>query len=736
MRYVSFINSNGTIDNDLREFFPLGFYPVNCCPCPEHRRRVTDSATLTSLPYGLMLWSNACKSNAFTGTISAGEAIYIEGLYKSQSVGDKHLVWQYTDGEGSHTFTNTFTVLSQRIFGDLDFDGDVDSEDKALHPTLSSEYGWVIPVNTNAFRIAQLRTDIGLSGTYTLSLEGDPSFCVWQRPNPATNETPMLVAGQIVTNGIGGVFWNTGSTSHVYLQAVEPGTATLVYSFYGTSEAEGIVSRASMKLTAVNINLGLMWETANEINQIFNPTRKDDSTGNLAVMEIVGDASYAAPRNYLYVVGDHADGKFRISLDVGVEPAEFRGQIVCAAYDENNRIEGSDAQVPNDRESAVEMSIPAPGGKQTVLYGIRAGLDVNGNGLLDPYEPSVPLEVYVGETDDSPRYAMLKGISKEKYDSHYNDIYGFVHFLGQTTPTLIAPNARSFLALFLYNGDVARIAPGMYPSSSNGVPFNAFSEGEGFAEWLTHNSGATFDDSGLAEIAHFYWDDESCVSQFMANRTPFALKSYMVTGHYIELPTETGIKLKDFYDNYVKDVAETALADATNNAAMVFPQGGGWYGMPCEGATNLFASLSPQTSPDWVVPSTQLVGKSDDYNGWHALAINFLTGTPTFDDFDAFATVGRGRVIDPKYRFNIQKRHSWPEGTKYVVAEVEFSCDIEDLYDFNYEDGEKSAAAAALQLGFGRGAGISQERKERGKIYRHTIQIRKTYRTPFIYYSY
>jgi hypothetical protein len=257
MRYVSFINSNGTIDNDLREFFPLGFYPVNCCPCPEHRRRVTDSATLTSLPYGLMLWSNACKSNAFTGTISAGEAIYIEGLYKSQSVGDKHLVWQYTDGEGSHTFTNTFTVLSQRIFGDLDFDGDVDSEDKALHPTLSSEYGWVIPVNTNAFRIAQLRTDIGLSGTYTLSLEGDPSFCVWQRPNPATNETPMLVAGQIVTNGVGGVSWSTASTDHIYLQAVEPGTATLVYSFQGTGEAEGIVSRASMKLTATPIDLDI-----------------------------------------------------------------------------------------------------------------------------------------------------------------------------------------------------------------------------------------------------------------------------------------------------------------------------------------------------------------------------------------------------------------------------------------------------------------------------------------------
>jgi hypothetical protein len=79
MRYISFTNS-GTTDNDLREFFPPGFYHVNCCPCPEHRRRVTDSATLKSSSSGLMLWSDACKSNAFTGTISAGEVVYVEGI--------------------------------------------------------------------------------------------------------------------------------------------------------------------------------------------------------------------------------------------------------------------------------------------------------------------------------------------------------------------------------------------------------------------------------------------------------------------------------------------------------------------------------------------------------------------------------------------------------------------------------------------------------------------------------
>ena len=144
----------------------------------------------------------------------------------------------------------------------------------------------------------------------------------------------------------------------------------------------------------------------------------------------------------------------------------------------------------------------------------------------------------------------------------------------------------------------------------------------------------------------------------MADRTPFALKSYTAGAQYNEFPTETGIRLHSFYNACVKGAAEAVLATATNYATVVFPQGGGWYDMPCEGATNLFASLSPQTSPNWVAPSTQLVGDSDDYGGWYALAANFLTGRPAFDDFEAFATVGRGRVVNPRYRFTIQKQHS------------------------------------------------------------------------------
>ncbi len=125
---------------------------------------------------------------------------------------------------------------------------------KSLHPALSPEHGWVMPVNTNAFRTIQLRTDVGLPGIHVLTLSGS-GVRVWQSPHPATGDTPLLVAGQTVTKGVAGVSWNTGSIDHVYIQSIAPGTATLTYTFTGTGTASGIVSRASLKMTAFSINI-------------------------------------------------------------------------------------------------------------------------------------------------------------------------------------------------------------------------------------------------------------------------------------------------------------------------------------------------------------------------------------------------------------------------------------------------------------------------------------------------
>ena len=165
------------------------------------------------------LWLDSTKSNAFSGTIEAGKVLHIEGLEKS-------------------------TVV----------DGDVDETDMALNPALSPEHGWVMPVNTNAFRKIQLRTDVGLPGIHVLTLSGS-GVRVWQSPHPATGDTPLLVAGQTVTNGVAGISWNTASTDTVYIEAYTSGTSILTYAFVGTGSASGIVSRALLKITIPQITL-------------------------------------------------------------------------------------------------------------------------------------------------------------------------------------------------------------------------------------------------------------------------------------------------------------------------------------------------------------------------------------------------------------------------------------------------------------------------------------------------
>ena len=203
----------------------------------------------------LAFWDDACKSNAFQGILNPCEIAFIEGTGKSKKVDAEHVVWRYPLDGAMYYFTNTFTVLSQRLFGDLDLDGDVDVEDRALHRSLSDDHGWVMPVAGNVFRKVQLRTDVGVPGVHVLSLRGSENFRVWRSPHPATNDVPLLVAGQVATNGLNGVSWGTASSDYVYIEALGGGSAILTYAFIGTNDAAGIVCRTSLKMTAVPVDL-------------------------------------------------------------------------------------------------------------------------------------------------------------------------------------------------------------------------------------------------------------------------------------------------------------------------------------------------------------------------------------------------------------------------------------------------------------------------------------------------
>lgn len=387
------------------------------------------------------------------------------------------------------------------------------------------------------------------------------------------------------------------------------------------------------------------------------------------------------------------------------------------------------------------MEIPLTG--NTVKeYEIKIGYDANSNSLLDDGEIN-RIELYKRRPANQPRYLTIKGISNEKYAEHKGTILDKVHGnnlgpgglidLNEDPPTSVARHARSFLALFYYKGNTAKLVASVRPGGPTTQQLDAFANGQGFTEWLTHNSGAPFGDEGLADIHEYVWAINSEVSEFFAGRTPFALETTMTNSQgYYEFSTATGTALKNFYNTNVKEGAEAALQNAEIGAMVTFPQGGGWYEFPRAENPNLFKSISPQTSASWVIPSTQIIGKDDNYSGFGALFTDIIVGTEEFKDFDAFGAIGRGRVLNPRYQITVKKEQTgiWPfQSTVYKVSSILFECSIEDLYDFNYEDGQLPSHAAAMQIGYGRGANGSA--RDQGVIYRHRINILHSYPYPF-----
>ncbi len=242
-------------DADLARLWPLGRFDGFCCICPEHQP-FASVATLAASSQKIALYTDSYKTNAFSGTVHAGESVHVEGLAPSTEPYAEKIVWQWTEDNETKSLTNALTVLSVRIFPDLDTDDDVDATDIAELPSLSSEYGWLMPAATNVFRKLRLRTDVGLSGgAYTLSLAGEPgAFRVWA-DNSGTNAAPLLVCGQAITNGVGGVTFLAGEDTDIYVEAAGPGATTIAYRYSGEGEADGITATASLKMTAIRIQI-------------------------------------------------------------------------------------------------------------------------------------------------------------------------------------------------------------------------------------------------------------------------------------------------------------------------------------------------------------------------------------------------------------------------------------------------------------------------------------------------
>ena len=149
-------------------------------------------------------------------------------------------------------------------------------------------------------------------------------------------------------------------------------------------------------------------------------------------------------------------------------------------------------------------------------------------------------------------------------------------------------------------------------------------------------------------------------------------------------------------------------------------------------------------SPEWVPGSTIIVGQGAPGRGkWAAFINEYIGGGDQFQEFNANGTIGRGRVTNLGYSFTIRKEinEGWlfADSTNYVVVSARVKCRIDDLYDFNYEDGEIAAHAAAMQIRYGNGSMVSSFNNNRqtpvleGHIFLDRIEIDHEYQYPFFY---
>ncbi len=488
-------------------------------------------------------------------------------------------------------------------------------------------------------------------------------------------------------------------------------------------------------LHVVDVRLASFFETANEANRIFNPTRKDDTTGNQAAeTEVVYagtpmEERYAAPRNFLYTVGDPVTGNFNVSARFDATCADGCTNYYCAFYPRGGgpKVPGTETNV-DFTASSVSFSLPAPSLATNVVWELRGGLDLNCNATLDSDE-AAPFAIYTNSAN-VVKYACLKGMTKEEYEADRQIINRRVYWYVDNPPTTVAPNARSLLTLFYQKGDTLELDASYRPNSITTVAFDAFAtDASCFSEWLTHNSGLELSPAGAGEIVKYGWNAQSALSRFLVDRNPFALSQHSAdpqAGVYSHSLTLTGDRLKQFYETNVVVLAQALLAGAEIGATIVLPGSNGWYDVSNAG---VFEDLSPA----WVPGVTVGVGEDYGLGGWAAVLMDLASYGGHIHEFDAHGAIGKGRLVNPSYRFTVMKAENEGGDVQYVATHVTFSCLISDLYDFNREDVGIAACAASVQLGYA--AGHPGSYSQYGKIYMHEVEVLKDYDWPFSTYS-
>ena len=205
---------------------PISIPQGYVCPCPAHKGHHTgDPANPAALPVGTV--------------IPPGTAVHVTGTTPSYVPGDRTATFKPDNGD---PVINTFTVRNVYVVGDYDSNSIINVSDVL---TSLSPPPWGMGIPKSNLRRIDFYPYVGLQGDIILSLEGGEGFRVW---DAGPIGPPPLLPGQSMTNDI---------PSHVYIEALAPGTATLTLSFTGTGLASNYNCSATLKITVYNVELDI-----------------------------------------------------------------------------------------------------------------------------------------------------------------------------------------------------------------------------------------------------------------------------------------------------------------------------------------------------------------------------------------------------------------------------------------------------------------------------------------------
>ncbi len=449
------------------------------------------------------------------------------------------------------------------------------------------------------------------------------------------------------------------------------------YGVYKVEDETGLEDDVEGRIYILSVDFVQMWETENKANQIFNPTRKDDPTYSNPNPDTNGD-TYGVPRNYIYMVPNTAGSTYNVTIKANIQPTDLRTRFYAAGYLGNQIVSGS-GRIPFDANGECELNFLHPGSSPGVEdFTIKVGFDQNNNGELDSGDLFFPCVVKNTTTDEVIGDPMVKGSSGNRYTSAKESVDDIVDG-DWTSPgwatSLVLPHAKRLLQIFR-DGNASGVPTDKQPTSSSCVNFNAFAGL--FAEWLTHNSGASFDDDGDATLTEYFWNENTSLADLVA------------TAPKVEDEATT------FYNQSVYQIAANYFEGLPVGTTSYFPSSVSWYDV-----------THTSESPEWVTPYTE----------------TFDTWLPNLID-DVNGTIGRGRLLFHKARYKVEKQETL-FGSTLVVTEVRSWGEVSDLYDFNHDVGGAAQNAAILQIGYGNGSYGAT--RNRGKIFRDRIEFNKLY---------